>query len=354
MHSKTTKCTNPVTICRVICQKEEYILSVGMTDYANRTGNSWSAFLVVRLASGVFLAILAAVTVVANIALLTTLWNKRKRPLKSPTMYFIIALGVADFMTGLVVEPAFSICYLNNDLNTCRAEVMELIQFLPRLVMNASFLIILFLSWSQFLAVVRPHLYKQFMTKLRVTVLVAGIFLYTTSFSILQFSRISKRVLLEIDVYLHATFVPFLLMLSYISMLVCLRRHMRKRKAVLFRRNKVVKGDSEGSINFLPIPYSVECVERQFILMNLSLTVVLFICTLPSIVVMHIALETTNASLEYQTNLAIAQKVADDILFIKFALDPFIFAWNFQKIGRIWKAALSNNSSPLVTRRSEV
>ncbi|XP_078361495.1 uncharacterized protein LOC144645830 [Oculina patagonica] len=321
-----------------------------MADYTNRTGNSWSEFLIVRLASGVFLALLAVVTVFASIALLTTLWNKRKRPLKSPTMYFIIGLGVADFMTGLVVEPAFSICYLNNDLNTCRAEVMELIQ----LVMNASFLIILFLSWNQFLAVVRPHLYKQFMTKLRVTVLITGIFLYTTSFSILQFSRISKRVLLEIDIYLHATFVPFLLMLSYISMLVCLRRHMHKRKAVFFRRNKVVKGDSEGSINFLPIPYSVECVERQFIRMNLSLTVVLFVCTLPSIVVMHIALKTTNASHEYQTNLAIAQKVTDDILFIKFALDPFIFAWNFQQIGRIWRAALSNNSSPLVTRRSEV
>lgn len=183
--------------------------------------------------------------------------------------------------------------------------------------------------------------------------LISGIFLYTTSFSILQFSRISKRVLLEVDIYLHASFVPFLLMLSYISMLVSLRRHMRRRKAVLFRRNKVVTGESEGSINFLPIPYSIECVERQFIRMNLSLTIVLFICTLPSIVVMHIALETKNASLEYQQNLAIAQKVADDILFVKFALDPFIFAWNFQKIGRIWKAALSN-TSPLITRRSEV
>lgn len=275
-------------------------------EYANRTGNSWSVFLIVRLVSGIFLAALAVVTIFANIVLLTTLWNKRKRPLKSPTMFFIIGLGVADFITGLIVEPAFSICYLNNDLSTCRAEVMKLIQFLPRLVMNASFLIILCLSWGQFLAVVRPHWYKQSVTKLRVIVLIAGIFLYTTIFSILQFSPISKRVLLEIDVYLHATFVPFLLMLSYISMMVCLRRHMRIRKAVLFRQNKVVKGESEGSINFLSIPYSVECVERQFILMNLSLTVVLFICTLPSIVVMHIALETTDVSLEYQTNLAIA------------------------------------------------
>ena len=332
---------------------------MNMVDQANRTGHSWSVFHIVRLASGVFLAALAVVTIFANIVLLTTLWNKRKRPLKSPTMYFILGLGAADFITGLIVEPAFSICYLSSDLSTCRTEVMELIQFLPRLVINSSFLIVLFLSWSQFLAIVHPHLYKRVVTKLRVIVLVAIIFVYTTSFSILQFSRISKRVLLVIDVYLHATFIPFLLMMSYISMLLSLRRHMRRRKAVLFRRNNVIRKDqeSEGPVNFLAVPYSVssECVERQFIQMNLSLTVVLFICTLPSIVVMHVVLRETYATLEYQTNLSIAQKVADDVLFIKFALDPFIFAWNFQKIGQMYKAALlSKNSSPIVTRRSEI
>lgn len=332
--------------------EDQYVLE--MADYDSRRGHSWSVFLLVRFVSGIFLGALAVVTVFANIALFTTLWNKRKRPLKSPTLYFIVGLCAADFMTGLVVEPAFSICYLSSDLNICRAEIMELLQFLPRFVMNSSFLIVLFLSWCQFFAIARPHRFKKVITKLRVTALVIAVFLYTASFSILHFSRIPKHALLMIDVYLHATFIPFLLMISYISVLVSLRRHMRRRKAVLFRANNVTKGESEGSINFLTIPHSVECVERQFIRMNLSLTVVLFICTLPSIVVMHMALRATDATLEYQTNLAIAQKVADDILFIKFALDPFIFVWNFNKIGKLWRNALCKSSSPITTRRREI
>ncbi|KAL9981785.1 hypothetical protein ACROYT_G010532 [Oculina patagonica] len=322
-----------------------------MTDNTNPTDISLSSFELffdVRQASGVFLAILAVITVFATIAFLTTLWNKRKRPLKSPTMYFIIGLGIVDVVTGLVIEPVFSICYLTNDLSTCRVEMMELIQFLPRLVMNASFHIMLFLTWSQFMAVVRPDLYKRFMSKVRMIVLIAGIFLYITSFSVLQFTRISQRVLLAIDVYFYATCVPFLLMLS------CICLHMCKSKTVLFRRNEVDGGNSEGSMNFLPIPYSVGCVERQFIQMNLSLTVLLFICALPSTVVMHIALKATDVSLQYQENLAIAYMVAEDILFIKFALDPFIFACNFRKIENLLEAGSSeHDSSPLVTRPSE-
>ena len=322
---------------------------------STRTNDSWSFFLIVRFVSGVFLGVLAIATIVANIGLLATLWSRRKRPLKTPTMFFVFGIAVADLTTGLVVEPAFSICYMSSDLSTCPTEIMELIQILPRLFVNSSFLLVLFLSWSHFLAVAYPHFYKQSVTKLRVTVLVIGVFVYTTTFSFLQFSRISKHVLLVIDVYLHATFIPFLLMISYFAMLVSLRKHMRSRDTILFRRRcEVISGESESSINVQNFPYSAESVERQFIRMNLCLTVILLVCTLPSIVTMHFALNTTDATFEQQTNLAVAQNIADDILFIKFALDPFIFAWSFNKIGGMWRSMLSRNSSPIITRRTEL
>ena len=332
-----------------------FIYSAIMTDQnPSTTNDSWPLFSIVRFVSGVFLGVLAIATIVANIGLMVTLWNRRKRPLKTPTMYFVFGIAVADLTTGLVVEPAFSICYMSSDLSTCQTEIMELIQILPRLFVNSSFLLVLFLSWSHFLAVACPHFYKRSVTKLRVTVLVIGVFVYTTTFSFLQFSRISRHVLLVIDVFLHATFIPSLLMISYFAMLVSLRKHMRSRDAVLFRRRcaEVINGESESSINVQNFPYNAESVERQFIRMNLCLTVILLICTLPSIVTMHVALSSTDATFEQQTNLAVTQNIADDILFIKFALDPFIFAWNFSKIGGMWRSMLSRSSSPTITRRS--
>lgn len=325
-------------------------------DGSNRTtSDSWSLFLTVRFASGVFLGVLAIVTVVANVALLATLWNRRNRPSKTPTMFFVLGIAVADLITGLVIEPAFSICFMSSNLSTCQMEIIEIIQFLPGLFMNSSFLLVLLLSWSHFLAIAHPHFYKRSVTKRRVAGLVVGVFLYTTSFSFLQFSSIPKRVLLVIDVFLHATFIPFLLMMSYILMLVSLCKHMRSRDAVLNRRRcaDVVSVESEGSINIQRLPNSLDSVERQFLWMNLSLTVVLLICTLPSIVIMHVALKTTDATFEQQTNLAVAQKIADDILLTKFALDPFIFTWNFQKMEKMWKSMLSRSASPETTRRSQ-
>lgn len=181
-----------------------------MTDQnPSTTNDSWPFLLIVRFVSGVFLGVLAIATIVANIGLMATLWNRRKRPLKTPTMYFVFGIAVTDLTTSLVVEPAFSICYMSSDLSTCQTEIMELIQILPRLFVNSSFLLVLFLSWSHFLAVACPHFYKRSVTKLRVTVLVLGVFVYTTTFSFLQFSRISRHVLLVIDVFFHATLFPF-------------------------------------------------------------------------------------------------------------------------------------------------
>ena len=310
------------------------------------TIHTLSVFLVVRFVSGVFLGVLAVTTIAANVALLVTLWRRRRRLLKTPTMVFILAIAVADLTTGLVVEPAFSICFMSSDLNTCREDIMELIQFLPRLFVNSSFLLVLFLTWCHFLAVAHPHFNKHYVRKTRVTALVFGVFVYTSSFSFLQFSRISKNVLLLIDVFFHATTIPFVLMMSYIAILLSLRRHMRNRNVVLFRRHRdVVNSGSEASIEVQMFPSAnVEStVERQFMKMNLSLVILLFICTLPSIITMHLALNTKHASLEEQTTLAVAQKISDDILFVKFLLEPFIFSWNFRKIEKIRKATLSRN-----------
>ena len=325
-----------------------------MADDSNkRTSGSLSLFLTVRFVSGVFLGILATLTIVANISLLVTLWNKRTRTFKTPANFFVLGIAVADLITGMVVEPAFSICYMSNDLNKCKVEIVEIIQYLPRMFINCSFLIVLLQSWSHFLAIIRPHFYKRFLTKMRVIAIVTGVFMYTTGFSFLQFAGISHHLLLMIDVYLHATAIPVILMVAYVSMLVNLRAHMRRRDAFFTRgRCDVVSGTLENPTSTIIIEDSVE---RQFIRMNLCLTVVLLTCTLPSIVVMHIALNAADASFKQQTNLAVAQNIAEDILFIKFALDPFIFTWNFQKMGNMWRSiSLSRNSSPALTRHKRL
>ena len=325
-----------------------------MADDSNkRTSGSLSLFLTVRFVSGVFLGILATLTIVANIALLVTLWKKRTRTFQTPANFFVLGIAVADLITGMVVEPAFSICYMSNDLNKCKVEIVEIIQYLPRMFINCSFLIVLLQSWSHFLAITRPHFCKRFLTKMRVIAIVTGVFMYTTGFSFLQFSGISHHLLLMIDVYLHATAIPLILMVAYVSMLVNLRAHMRRRDAFFTRGPcDVVSGAAENPTSTINIEDSVE---RQFIRMNLCLTVGLLTCTLSSIVVMHIALNASDASIRQQTNLAVAQNIAEDILFIKFALDPFIFTWNFQKMGSMWRSiALSRNSSPALSRHNRL
>lgn len=307
-------------------------MSPAGADWNNSSPRTWSTFLTVRFSSGVFLVILALATIIANGALLMSMRRNAMRCLRTPTSYFFVSLGVADLLTGMLVESTLAICHLT-EYGTCRAE-MHMIQVLPPMVTNASFLIVLLMSVSQYLAISHPHTYRWLVNKRRVALALVLAVCYATAFSALKLTGlVSSNTLFTVEVCFHSTFVPFLLVTFYVMVLVALRKHTRRRYSVLFRKHNVGLGGSRLSIASVENPY-IGLLERHFIRMNMLLIVTLLVCTLPSIVVLHILLNSNSQDLsfEQQTLLAIAQDITDDVLFLKFVLDPLIFAWRVRKL----------------------
>ena len=309
----------------------------------------------IHFASGNFLCICAIVTVIANALLLWNIRREIRKCFKTPTIYFIIGVCLTDLVTGLVVEPLFAVCYLGN-FKICR-EYSMVFQILPPLFTNLSFLIILLLTWVQYLAISHPYLYKELVSKSRVIISELVVFAYSTIFVLLPFMGVPRKTVAAIDASFHSTFIPFLLIVSYLLILTSVRRHARRRskrfglvssepnhlsiKLKELEISKESQSDTDGSSKklrrrsrrILRRHSSVlRYVERQFISMNLCLIIALLVCTLPTIIVLHLTLNWKEATLEQEFQLNIGRLIGDDILFLKFLLDPFIFALSFRKL----------------------
>lgn len=278
-----------------------------------------------ELASVVFLAILAAVTIPTNILLLMLI---RMDPLKcfnKPTTPFIVGLAVADLLTGLTTEPFFAIYYYARYFNPSRTvspEVMLLHragQFASTVAISSSFLIVLALSWSQYIAVAFPHRYSTWITRKRVKICVCGSWVYFFCFSLLQFAKIDLMSFLKADLVLHPTLFSAALLVTIILLYKSFQQEIQRKRS--FVRSK---SDHENKAR-----KEAENIERQFTIVTIYLAGILLVSVLPHVVIQYVYLYGT-FSVRDHLYLSICIRLRDLLLFLKVALDAFIYAWRLK------------------------
>ena len=152
-------------------------------------------YLYTQLATGISLMILSPITVISNLLLLLTIYKDPLKCFRTPASYLIIALGCVDFTTGLVMEPLFIAyrlaSYLKWSLYPGRSYVrlLRIGSSISTVGLNLSFLLVLALIWTQFLAITHPQRYRSAITTRRILVFVGISTLYFTGFTLLQFIR---------------------------------------------------------------------------------------------------------------------------------------------------------------------
>lgn len=307
----------------------------------------------VRFASGIYFCISAVTTVIANALVLYNIQRQARKCFKSPTIYFIAGVCFTDLLNGILLEPLVGLCYFRN-FKVCQ-DFSWTFEVLPPLLTNLSFFIVLLLSWVQYLAISHPYIYKQLVTKPRVITSEIFALTYSTTFSVLPYMGVPSKTVHIVDVIFHSTFVPFLLLISYLLILTAVHRHARSRQTMTFRsfnsqtehlhatelKSRECRYGSDFSTDKTPKRKRklirrqtsvLRYVERQFVRVNLCLIVLLLVCTLPSIVVSYLTLNQKRATTEQELRLSVAMIIAKDFLFLKFTLDPFIFALSFRKL----------------------
>ena len=313
-----------------------------MNSTANSSGDilpELRTYRYIELASAIILCILSPITVVSNALLLTAIYRDPLRCFRTPMTYFIAGLAVADLLTGMAVEPMFASYYFA-DFADFRKKPNAVYQLLHRIggiistvTISVSFFIILALSVCQYIAVTYPHQFKGMVTKNRVLAFLVISCVYITSFCMLQFSGIDLTTYLKIDLIIHPTLISVILVVVQVMLFTSFNRHLQQSSSL---RNKASLSNAVQK----KTSYKKRHSERQFTVMTFHLTAILLASASMHIIVLFIHLFRTPKNMVENINIHIGIRISDLMLFVKVALDIFIYAWRLPSYRRALRCTL--------------
>lgn len=299
--------------------------------------NLLSLYMKFEFAEGICLSVISLLTVSANILLLIAVWKDPEKSFRSPTTYFLIGLGITDLLTGATTEPFFALYYImrflrgGENIPASISRLYEVGQSISTVTISSSYLIILGLSMSQYIAIKWPHKYKVLITRNRVIVSVLFSWLYFICFIlVLTVSpNIDTDLFLKVDLALHPVLISSVLFITLILLYRVFMRQVQQRKS--FR-------DSEKKLQGAPQGRS-DNLQRQFTIVTFYLAAILLISALPHIAVQFVWLY-ANLPTEGIYYIFMALRIRDLLLFLKVALDAFIYAWRLPAYRQALKKSL--------------
>lgn len=299
--------------------------------------NLMNLYMKFELAEGICLSIMSVLTVSTNILLLIAIWKDPEKSFRSPTTYFLIGLAIADLLTGATTEPFFAVYFImrfqrgGKRIPAVVTRLQNVGQSISTVAISSSYLIILGLSISQYIAIKWPHKYKVLITRKRVIISILLSWAYFICFTlVLSFSpNIDQQLFLKVDLALHPVLISSVLFITLILLYRIFSREVQQRKS--FRGSKNLKGSTKGKSDNL---------QRQFTIVTFYLAAILLISALPHIAVQFVWLY-AQLSREGYYYIFMALRVRDLLLFLKVALDAFIYAWRLPSYRKALKKSLN-------------
>lgn len=285
----------------------------------------------IPLPSAILFTCLAPLTALGNGFLLLTFYRNSPSLLRTPSNFFIFSMAWANFLTGCVLEPLLAYryysIYLNNDLLLALRKVMSAFSIVT---MNASIFSVCAFSWDSFLALSRPIKHRRWVTVQRAKVFIAFLWLYQIGFASLLFTNIPLSLILRLDLHLNTTLISSLLLLSY----VCLYKAFKQRER---KRERSFNSPKPPQMSFRTSKRSTK-VERRMRMIIFLFTLVTTIPILPVTVVWYVTWYCSKC--QRNQELVLAEKVLNQLVFIKFVLDPFVYAWRLERYRKALKRML--------------
>ncbi|XP_022792261.1 dopamine D2-like receptor [Stylophora pistillata] len=299
--------------------------------------NLMDLYMKFELAEGICLSVLSILTVSTNILLLVAIWKDPERSFRSPTTYFLIGLAIADLFTGISTEPFFAVFYIMNfqsggkHIPSMVTKLYNIGQSISTVTISSSYLIILGLSISQYIAIKWPHKYKVLITRNRVIASVVLSWVYFICFTLVLSCtpNIDSKLFLKVDLALHPVLISTVLFITLILLYRVFSQEVQRRRS--YRKSNIQNGTVKGKS---------ENLQRQFIIVTFYLAAILLISALPHIAVQFVWLyaELSEEGLYY---IFMALRVRDLLLFLKVALDAFIYAWRLPSYRKALKRSIN-------------
>lgn len=296
------------------------------TNGTNTTNyGDWEVFNTVEAFTIVALSVLAVATVVSNGVFLWTFYKDPLKCLRTPSAIVIAGLSSANFLTGLIVEPAFVAFYLwqyvadEEDWGV----FLRFAQAFSFVTMNTSFLLMLALAIIQYLLIKYPRVYQKTVSPKSALVGVIAIWIYAIFFALLpEMFHVNGFAYFLADMILHVTMLTVILVILYIAI------YYEFRKLAQRHRNADLGHNTEGEGSVVEPSESEQQrrqAEKDFVYGTFILTLILIITVWPFCLSLYITICC------FSVEAYIAVMITQLFLLWKFAMDPFVFAWRLRK-----------------------
>ena len=283
---------------------------------------------IIHLASAICLSVLSVTTVTSNFLLLVAIWKDPLKCFTAPTTSFIVVISLADLLTALTTEPFFAVYYFMvyfqgvEEITSALSNLFTAGSIISTVAISYSFLIVLALSWSQYVALKCPHNFKRIVTKRNALIFILLSLLYLLCFTSLQFTGMDQHFFLKLSLAVNTTFLSVNLMVVLLLLNIEFRRHVKRGRAF------EVPLDI-SSPNARPKRKSRrENLQQQFTTVTMYLAAILLLSALPHVITAQIFLYSSrDLSPQAVQSFQIALQISDLLLFLKVCLDTFVYAW---------------------------
>ena len=362
----------------------------------NRTTDEKEALSLYRefqFASGICLLFLSTIGVASNSLLLVSIWKNPTKSFRSPTTNFILGLAIADLVTGLTTEPFFALYYFvsyysSPDSDISRFEIVFKVGgTISTVTVSSSFVIVLALSCSQYVAIEFPHKYKNLVTRKRALIIVLSSWVYFICFGFLRFGDVDEELYYKVHLATHSSLVSLVLLIVLVLLYRSFQSNLAHRKVPLIcnpnaskknatnalkdkrngarwstksrnplldatnsatgsPRNSTISDEGLDRVNSVINESSFAentfiranalrksqrkiTIERQLTYVTFYLAAILLVSAIPHVVLAQVFLYQQHQcwSSKQTTDFQIALLVSDIFLLLKVGLDPFVYAW---------------------------
>ena len=275
-------------------------------------------FYKVAFGSAIFIQTVSLITILANSLLLLIFCVDPLKIFRNPTTYFLIGLAIVDILTALVQEPIYATCFIilyikHPSLEKC-GPFMHFGSYFSAFSITVSLLIVFAFTVTQYIVVLSPLKYGRLVTKKKVFISVVSIYLYTAIFCCLPLMGVPQKVKDAIELFLHNYAVVLVTIVFYILLHYTMKKKMATGNTL---QNESTSREESKHTQ----------VQRSFVRLNVILLIVLIVCFVPTMVMMTIRLFIE----DYLPPILIANLMTDNLHYLKFMLDPFVYAWRMPK-----------------------
>ena len=263
--------------------------------------------------------ILATAIIIGNSLLLFTTYKDPRRSLRTPPSFLITNLSSSDLLLGLfnVFLVALRDVYRSRLVHMPHVMVFKAVMYtvLTTTLFVSSYSIIA-MSMTCYIAISKPMEYKSIITKRRIKIFIAVLWVISLVTCILPVTSISEKTYTLIYLHTHASLPAILLTVIYVNVFRALARRTRELELGGY--------DSIAS----------NSLERK---RNMAVTVIIilalfFITYMPQYITLHLLYfcGPCQDSITFHK----IDVVLSRFLFINSAINPFVYAWRVPKYRR--------------------